>query len=261
MLYKTNSYKYRLTSTVSKEFFGANFDKIVTITESLYYDSDKVSLPKAVETTNVLNGTLIETKKTNIYYPSNVSELIPYLVANENDNIASLQTNHNVAQIIRTENLLGTELLETKQFVFGSLISPKLPSAIKSAKGAGQLEERVVFHSYNGYGNPTVVSLKDGSKTAYVYNGNQQVLLKIENYDSAIPLDNGTNTGNCFYQIQYPTSLVTQYNYDSTTKQLISIVDPKCDLISFNYDTFGRLKNVKDKEGNILSENEYHFKL
>ena len=39
-----------------------------------------------------------------------------------------------------------------------------------------------------------------------------------------------------------------------------TITDPKGDKITYNYDAFGRLQNVKDKDGNILSETEYHYK-
>lgn len=54
-------------------------------------------------------------------------------------------------------------------------------------------------------------------------------------------------------------SFVTTYTYDPLIG-VTSITDPKGDTITYTYDSFGRLQNVKDKDGNILSENEYHYK-
>lgn len=56
-----------------------------------------------------------------------------------------------------------------------------------------------------------------------------------------------------------PNSMVTTYTYKPLIG-LSTITDPKGETIYYNYDSFGRLQNVKDKDGNILSENEYHYK-
>ena len=53
--------------------------------------------------------------------------------------------------------------------------------------------------------------------------------------------------------------MITTY----THKPLIgvsTVTDPKGDEQSYHYDSFNRLQYVKDKEGNILSENQYHYK-
>lgn len=56
-----------------------------------------------------------------------------------------------------------------------------------------------------------------------------------------------------------PNAIVTTYTYDPLIG-VTSITDPKGYTTFYNYDAFGRLKNVKDADGNILSENEYHYK-
>jgi YD repeat-containing protein len=43
-------------------------------------------------------------------------------------------------------------------------------------------------------------------------------------------------------------------------ERVTSITDPKGDKITYEYDEFNRLKQVKDKNGNILSENQYNYK-
>jgi YD repeat-containing protein len=39
-----------------------------------------------------------------------------------------------------------------------------------------------------------------------------------------------------------------------------SITDPKGDKMTYIYDDFNRLKEIRDKNNNILSENEYHYR-
>ena len=56
-----------------------------------------------------------------------------------------------------------------------------------------------------------------------------------------------------------PGAMVTTYTY----KPLIgvsTITDAKGDQITYSYDSFNRLQFVKDKSGNILSENQYNYK-
>jgi YD repeat-containing protein len=53
--------------------------------------------------------------------------------------------------------------------------------------------------------------------------------------------------------------MITTYTY----KPLVGVTsstDPRGYTITYNYDTFGRLINVKDADGNLMSENEYHYR-
>jgi hypothetical protein len=255
LLYKTGSYKYRLISTDETDYFDDGIKEVATNTTKSY-NPDKVSLPSSIEIKNSLN----EIKRTNIYYASDIA-LIRNLSSDDILNINLLQTKHNVSEIIKTENLLNGSILKTNQVFFKNWRGLILPSTIKDSKALGVLEERVVFHDYNFYGKPTIVSLKDGPKTGYSYNSKQQVVLKIENYDSSFIIDDQLIISDpCYYQTLYPLSMVTKYNYDAITNNLKSIVDPRCNTTYYDYDEFNRLKLVKDNAGNILSENEYKYK-
>ncbi|WP_374670182.1 RHS repeat domain-containing protein [Flavobacterium sp. NRK F7] len=53
--------------------------------------------------------------------------------------------------------------------------------------------------------------------------------------------------------------MVTTYTYKPSVG-VSTITDPKGNRISYHYDGFNRLEFVKDKDGNILSENKYHYK-
>jgi YD repeat-containing protein len=53
--------------------------------------------------------------------------------------------------------------------------------------------------------------------------------------------------------------MVTTYTYDPLIG-VTSITDPKDYTVYYEYDDFNRLKQVKDADGKILSENEYNYK-
>ncbi len=54
-------------------------------------------------------------------------------------------------------------------------------------------------------------------------------------------------------------AMLTTYTYKPLAG-VETITDPKGDKITYHYDEFGRLDYVEDKDGNILSENEYHYR-
>lgn len=55
-------------------------------------------------------------------------------------------------------------------------------------------------------------------------------------------------------------AMLTTYTYKPLAG-VETITDPKNDKMTFHYDAFGRLDYVEDRDGNILSENEYHYRL
>lgn len=59
-------------------------------------------------------------------------------------------------------------------------------------------------------------------------------------------------------ELIYPDSQVTYY-YDLVNGLLTHILLPNFISIYYEYDEFNRLKHVKDEDGNILSENKYHY--
>ena len=57
----------------------------------------------------------------------------------------------------------------------------------------------------------------------------------------------------------YPEAMVSTYTYDPLIG-VTSMTDAKGYTMYYEYDEFNRLKHVKDKDGNILSENQYNYK-
>ena len=56
-----------------------------------------------------------------------------------------------------------------------------------------------------------------------------------------------------------PNSQVTSYTYNPLIG-ITSITDARSETLYYDYDNFNRLKNIKNADGHILSENEYHYR-
>lgn len=152
---------------------------------------------------------------------------------------------------------------------------------------ASDLEDNNLIHNYDENANPTEVSKKDGTRVSYIWGYKGKYLVaKIENasqptFDNAtlgltvIPstlindIKNASNTGtetnlitalnNLRNASALSNTMITTFTY----KPLIgvsTITDSKGDTQTFTYDNLGRLQYVKDKDGKILSENEYHYR-
>ena len=60
-------------------------------------------------------------------------------------------------------------------------------------------------------------------------------------------------------RLALPNAMVSTYTH-IPLKGVRTVIDPKGDKQTYHYDNFNRLQFVKDSSGNILSENEYHYK-
>ncbi|MCT8340592.1 RHS repeat protein [Flavobacteriaceae bacterium TK19130] len=195
----------------------------------------------------------------------------------------SLILHHRIAEPIEVRKILGESmgetLLSTKRTKYADFNGIVLPYQIMTKKGGAEpvpessMETRIVYHSYDSYGNPREVSKKDGMRTSYVwgYNGQYPVakvegkgysqlpgtlVSQIESETDALTLSNLLDSLRNHNYLQ--NSLVTTYTYDPLVG-VTSITDPKGDTRSFEYDEFGRLEAVRDADGNLLSENEYNY--
>lgn len=238
--------------------------KIITTT-NYEYNSDYSGLPTKTIVTTSNDDKTYET--VNKYVDERVA--IANGDSNQLTNYDALHTSNRVASPIQTESYVNrnglSTLLSTQKTIYNDVnTSGKvLPSVIQAAKGTNSLEDRVVFVDYDVKGNPSEIQYKNGSITKYKYNGLNQVIQKIDNYKVPIGSFN-SNEANLSTLCQnaatvYPNSYITLYFYDSTTNLLTHIIDASCNKISYEYDAFYRLKYIKDKDGNILSKNEYNY--
>lgn len=173
-------------------------------------------------------------------------------------------------EIFRDNEKLSTEETTYKDWGSG-LVAPEF---VKTSKGQDNLEVRAKYNILDAKGNPLEVQQESGMVVTYLWGYNQtRPIAKIENatYSQVLPyesnlqtLSNGTDENALRAALNslrtaLPNAMITTYTY----KPLVgvsTITDPKGNKTTYHYDSFNRLQYVKDKDGNILSENEYHYR-
>jgi hypothetical protein len=260
--YKNMSYRYYLKNTTSTGYFYDASNNLVGQVENTVTNSHSSPdhLQQTTQTTTNSTGETIETK---------------YSYAYEMGNQAMIDKNM-IAIPLKTESKRNGTTLSTQETVYkdwgNGILAPK---EVKTAKGSATVETRVKYNVLdNTNGNPLEVQQEGGHPICYIWGYNKTLpIAKIENATYAQvqsyvanlqTLSNGTNEGNLItaldaLRVALPNAMVTTY----THKPLIglsTLTDPKGDKITYHYDNFNRLQFVKDKNENILSENEYHYK-
>ena len=187
-----------------------------------------------------------------------------------------------------TQQLLSTSRTDYKNWGTNALgQSLLLPEKIMVAKGDDELQERVGYHQYDTVGNPVKISQTDGTPTYYIwgYQG-QYPIAKIENFpnlpsgiqefiDTAVAASNADDDrtlGTEGNEGALRTALAALRNYSALQDALVSTAtfDPLVGVTSmtdargyttyYHYDELNRLETIKDADGHLISENEYHYK-
>lgn len=166
------------------------------------------------------------------------------------------------------------------------------PLSVEVQSEESPIETRLNYNSYDNKGNITSVSKANDAEAIYIWGYNSRYpIAKIEhatysqvssqvanlklksNQDNDRAVDIINSNGSINYQgnegvlrsalanlrNSLPAAMVTTYTYDPLIG-VTSMTDPKGYTIYYEYDSFNRLKEVKDQEGKILSKNEYHYK-
>ena len=187
---------------------------------------------------------------------------------------------------LKTETYRDNEKLSTEETIYEDwdtsssvFLAPKI---IKASKGNNPLENKIKYNKIDlTNGKPLEVQQEGGIKISYIWGyNNTQPVAKLENiaYDAipsslitAIqsatdsPTPNETTILNALNALRTSTdvnlqkAMITTYTYKPLVG-ITSVTDPKGDKQTYHYDSFNRLEFVKDKNGNILSENKYHYR-
>ena len=144
-----------------------------------------------------------------------------------------------------------------------------LPSHIKVAKAKDELETRLFFERYE---NDNLVQLRpvNGASISYIWGYDARyVIAKIENatyediedlseFGANFTISLGLSPSQEAALRSLPGALVTTFNYDPVVG-VTSQTDPKGYTIYYDYDDFNRLKQVRDRNGKILSTTGYNY--
>ncbi len=152
-----------------------------------------------------------------------------------------------------------------------------LPEEVQTSKDNQTLEDRVEYLDYYANGKVKEVKKTNGTTIIYLWGYKEQYpVAKAENatinaleatLSSAelTAIKDGTynqstmiSTLNKIRQ-GLPDAMVSTYTYDPLIG-VTSMTDPKGYTVFYQYDAFNRLEFVKDADGNIVSQNEYHYK-
>jgi len=272
--------------------------KVVTSTIETDYDANEIPTTQKTTTYGYQNpvhnqvtktetiNSKGETLRTQLTYPQ---ELI---LTGQAPEMQKLVTQNKIDKPIKTEtfvNDLQTSESITKYEESTATGNVLLPKEIHSTKGTNETfpfndaNRKINFTLYDtdvvngvtvGNGNVLEYSVENGTPVSIIWGYNKtQPIAKIENanYNQvsayAATLQSISNTGIEIDLITalnalrsaLPNAMITTYTYIPLVG-VSTITDPKGDKITYTYDPFGRLQFVKDKNDNILSENQYNYK-
>ncbi|CAL2080886.1 hypothetical protein [Tenacibaculum sp. 190524A02b] len=265
-----------------QKLYDDNGENPITSSTNYFYDNDTHLQLTRTETTDS-NGLVLKTKT---YYPDDVTSTSSLghdnLTTTEKAAIDQLKTQNRIAEPIQVESYKNNVLQSTQRTNYKNFGGLYLPEFVQTAKGTSALEDRVVYHYYDNKGNPVEVSKKDGTKIYYVWGYQQtQPIAKIEGYGSitsaqqtainnAITASNNdvseatentlrTRLETLRNSFTNEATQVTTFTYNPLVG-VTSVTDPRGITMYYEYDAFNRLHLVKNSEGHIVKENEYHYK-
>lgn len=191
-----------------------------------------------------------------------------------------------VETILLKDNVV-TQASKTEYFNNAGFYLPRTISKIQSdallneSNYAPYYKPILTFEKYTNKGMLSELKYTDAPSTYYVWGYNEQYpIAKLENFstadaasiqsiitaainasnaDTSTALENDLRTALNNLRNATLNAMVTTYTYDPLIG-VTSITDPKGYTVYYEYDTFNRLKQVKDGEGKIVSKNEYNYK-
>jgi len=281
--------EWRFLKTTTETLYDLNGLNPITNTTNYKYDNP---LHKNLTETQTINSKGQQIITTN-QYPSDQPEGNDMTTSDYN-----LMVSKNILNpIIKQQTKLDTNLLSTQVTTYKKWNLDVnqdnipddifLPKYVKTAKGTNSLENRIQYHSYYPDGNIQELSKTDGTHIVYIWGYNNQypiamienaVYNEVSSYVTDLQNKSNLDTDHCLdtqackekelrdalnnmrNDATYKTKWqVTTYTYNPLIG-MTSSTDPKGYTLYYTYDAAGRLQFVKDKNDNILSENQYNYK-
>lgn len=273
--YTIYSHKLYLKKKEHISYNLTNNSSVKTITDYVYSN-----LPNHHHLKNeIVKNSRGETLETKYYYAQDTEMANkPFMSDLKAANMVGIPLN---TQISNTGTKLSEQLTVYEKSTSTSNLV--LPKAIYAAKFPNifpivltdkNLEKKVTYDQYDDKGNILQYTLENGTAVSVIWGYNKtQPIAKVENatysqVNSYVAnFQNLSNTGteaNLIVALNtlktsLPNAMITTYTYIPLIG-ISTITDPKGDMITYTYDSFGRLEFVKDKDGKLISENQYHYK-
>lgn len=257
---------HRHTVTYYPIYYDSNLLSQETVTE-YFPSSNKITKTYyTYNSNNILNSKSIkDTSDNSLYYESSTMLSTPSAI---NKNILNLPSVISIYENNRPKN----KFIYSYQEINNSTL---LSNVEEQSNMNSSTSSKTIYDLYDDKNNLIQFHKEGDIYTSIVWGYNKTLIVaKIENAqysqiqtsliqavqnasdtgtenDLLIALDNLRNS--------LPNAMMTTY----THKPLIgvsSITDTKNDKITYHYDANNRLEHIKDKEGNILNEYEYHYK-
>lgn len=271
-----------LENTTKKEYYYEN--GIPSVTETIAeYDYNDSNYQVKTERKILKEGSETNTYETRYEFPVGGFNTLLFDGA-EVTTIGQMANDYNVINkpvVIATyRNNDPLQKVINKYGVFEGI--PQIKE-IESAKDTSlQGEDRVLFTKYDAIGNPLEVAMKDGTKICFIWGYNDTLpIAKIESsdgYDAVV----SQITSNTLASVK-AASNAASYNESSLKSMLDSIrstlsgamvttlihdpaigvkeiKDPRGNFFIYEYDNLGRLKGIKDRDNNYVSENFYNYR-
>lgn len=281
MPYKYISYFVYLSNTTTNEYDKNGANPFSTAVNYNYAGTNHFQLTSQSSTNSTTGsaGEITETKY--LYAPDAQLANLPF--------ITSLKAANMVGIPLNTQIYKGATKISEQTTIYemsGSTYNLLLPKNIYAAKfpnvltnittpPVGQLEKKITFDQYDAKGNIIQYTQENGISVSFIWGYDKTLpIAKIENATlaqiaSALGITTGTldtySEANmtALNGLRSNASLVNCIITTFTHLPLIGIstlTDSKGDVMTYSYDAYNRLQTVKDRNGNILSENQYHYK-
>ncbi len=251
---------------LSQTTYYRYYDNNLTKSGTSYSAGEVIADPSQTTVVNTENNLLKLTITTNSEDDLEITKY--FYPENFVSDYGTLEQANMVNIPVQTENFRAGNLIATQKTLF----SGTLPETIRTEKAGSGLEDRLHFDRYvddnlveyhQDLGAYTTVIWGYGHRypVAKIENATYNQVTGIINYNSIQSLD-GIALENALQPLRsgLPNALVTTYTYFPEIG-MATQTTPDGYTSSFVYDDFHRLLYVKDKDGNVIKEYGYNYRL
>ncbi|MXV13921.1 hypothetical protein [Hufsiella ginkgonis] len=248
--------------------YASGFTNMETVT-SYAYDADHYYLKE----TKLVNSRGQERRNILIYPKDRINALQDTAV------YGPMYRRNMINTVVGEKQFLGTrQLIEQRKAFYNWSAGVYAPKEVYTRQGYNSEELRLRYSNYDTHGAVISAKQENGVPVCYVWGyGGEYLVAKITNVDySSVSMALGGSTAiETFRNDKTPSdatvasfiaplSSLTGAQVESFTWHTLlgqtSHTDVKGLKTYYEYDSFGRLINIKDRDGNIVKSYSYHYK-